>query len=208
MYEKLTSLLVTIGILLLIPVIWASLAAEQIAQLDTVITTTIYNSINSPTAVDIFTFITTFTIGNWPGVLMAIGFFIWKKRYLALAIYSIGAIIITFGVKLLQEQLARPRPFLTVKDITALTTGVSNDFGFPSGHTTMAFFVAYYITNAIEMKWQLKLALYILAALVAFSRIYLGVHYFLDTIAGVILGIAVARIAMLFTPAKSFKTVA
>lgn len=204
MYEKLTSLLVTIGMILLIPVIWAGISFAEVSQLDTVITTSIYNSINSPIAVTVLAFITTYAIGNWPGVLAAMGFFIWKKQYKALGLYAVFAVAITFGIKFLQERLARPRPFLAIKDITALTTEVNNDFGFPSGHTTMAFFVAYYITNTVEMKWPIKLAIYLLAVLVGFSRIYLGVHYFLDTVAGAILGIALARIAVLLVSKKQY----
>lgn len=60
-----------------------------------------------------------------------------------------------------------------------------NDYSFPSGHATFSFTMAT-LLSAYEPGW--KTGLYTLAILISFSRIYLGVHYPLDVIAGGILG--------------------
>jgi undecaprenyl-diphosphatase len=59
---------------------------------------------------------------------------------------------------------------------------------FPSGHATVAFACATVLSVATP---RLALPLYSLAALIAFSRVYVGVHYPLDTLAGAALGAAI-----------------
>ena len=58
---------------------------------------------------------------------------------------------------------------------------------FPSGHATTAFAAAA-VVGALYPR--LRIPVYGLAALVGLSRVYLGVHYTLDVLAGAALGIA------------------
>lgn len=62
-------------------------------------------------------------------------------------------------------------------------------FSFPSGHATVAFACATVLALAVP---RLAVPLYALAALVAFSRVYVGVHYPGDVLAGAVLGVALA----------------
>jgi undecaprenyl-diphosphatase len=60
---------------------------------------------------------------------------------------------------------------------------------FPSGHATSTFGAAV----AVSRMWpQTRLVWWALAILIGYSRIYLGHHYPLDVIGGVVLGIAIA----------------
>ena len=77
----------------------------------------------------------------------------------------------------------RPRPFLQIEDLTVLGS-LPHSFSFPSGHTVCAFAVAFIIWRMCR-GWQRWLVM-ILAALMAFSRLYLGVHYPSDVLAGVV----------------------
>jgi undecaprenyl-diphosphatase len=56
---------------------------------------------------------------------------------------------------------------------------------FPSGHAATSFAAATVIAAAAP---RLRIPLYVLAALVAWSRVYVGVHYPLDVIGGAIYG--------------------
>ncbi|MBN1600728.1 MAG: phosphatase PAP2 family protein [Chitinispirillaceae bacterium] len=59
---------------------------------------------------------------------------------------------------------------------------------FPSGHTSTAFAAA---TFLVLLYGGFFWSSYLIALFVAYSRIYLGVHFFLDTAAGAVLGIVV-----------------
>lgn len=95
---------------------------------------------------------------------------------------------------LLKNIVARPRPYTIeewsiIKDAAnELLVGLPDDWSFPSGHTSASFAAATAIF-CCNKKWGI--ASYVLAVLIAFSRIYLYVHYPTDVIAAVIIGIAV-----------------
>lgn len=65
----------------------------------------------------------------------------------------------------------------------------SDEFSFPSGHTSAAFLMVTLLT--LFFGWPFAL-LYIWAASVAFSRIVLGVHFPSDTLVGACLGSSIA----------------
>jgi undecaprenyl-diphosphatase len=87
-------------------------------------------------------------------------------------------------VHLLKELLPRKRPYLTLEK-TKYPEEPLQDHSFPSGHTTAIFSI---ITPYILFYPDLTTGLLSLALCVGISRIYLGLHYPSDVIAGVILG--------------------
>lgn len=92
--------------------------------------------------------------------------------------------ICEFGVKNL---VARPRPFM-IDSSYALLIAAPASFSFPSGHTLSSFLAATVITRApIARGW--KIAAWIMAVAIAFSRLYLFVHFPTDVLAGAIIGI-------------------
>ena len=62
-------------------------------------------------------------------------------------------------------------------------------YSFPSGHATVSFACATVLAVAVPRLW---IPLYVLATLIAFSRVYVGVHYPGDVIVGAALGVAIA----------------
>ena len=59
-------------------------------------------------------------------------------------------------------------------------------YSFPSGHATVGFACATVLALAVP---RLRMPLFALAALISFSRVYVGVHYPFDVIAGAVLGL-------------------
>jgi undecaprenyl-diphosphatase len=95
-----------------------------------------------------------------------------------------GLISSNIVVYVLKAIVARPRPFDMLSGVHVLE---NETFGsFPSGHAANAFLAAFLLAQAYpKYRWWF----YGLAAVVAFSRVYMGVHYPLDVVAGALLGL-------------------
>ena len=87
---------------------------------------------------------------------------------------------------ILKPLVARPRPF-DINEGISLLIARPDDYSFPSGHTGASF-------AATSVLWRcdskLKVPALILAVLIAFSRMYLYVHYPSDILTGMLLGTA------------------
>ncbi len=94
---------------------------------------------------------------------------------------------------ILKPWVARVRPC----DVTAIQLLVPrpNDFSFPSGHTAAAFATASALFFSRKRLW---IPIAIFSVLMAFSRLYLYVHYPSDVLAGAILGIILGWVAYKF----------
>lgn len=93
---------------------------------------------------------------------------------------------------LLKNLVARTRPYEVVEGLNRLIEK-QKDFSFPSGHTGSSFASA--IVCFLELPKKYGVVLLILAVLIAWSRLYLGVHYPTDVLAGAAIGIAAAFFA-------------
>lgn len=112
-----------------------------------------------------------------------------RKAGLAMAIALISYLIA--GDFILKPLFARPRPC----DVnTAVTILVNRPHGhsFPSGHTASAFAAAFalWLQNR-----KLGVPALVLAAFIAFTRLYLYVHFPTDILGGVVLGLALGALA-------------
>ena len=139
-------------------------------------------------AVDVLMpFITRFGNGGviWI-VLTVILLLIPKTRKTGLIL---GAALILDGILcnlLLKNLVRRIRP-CDINDAVRLLIPYPSDYSFPSGHTAVSFAAASALYFAGE-KYLWKAAL-VLAAFIAFSRMYLYVHYPTDILGGALLGI-------------------
>ena len=111
-----------------------------------------------------------------------------KKTRKVSVMIGVVLIISTFlcnGV--LKILIGRPRPYVMLGIKILITDPIGDSF--PSGHSTSSFAVAGILAMNLKIygKWFL-----ILAGAIAFSRIYLYVHYPTDVLAGVLLGSACA----------------
>lgn len=91
---------------------------------------------------------------------------------------------VTLVVQIFKYLVARVRPYDDLLNVIALRT--EKDFSFPSGHTATAFACAVFMSSLLS---GMGLLIMLLAALIGYSRIYLGVHYPSDVIAGGLIGV-------------------
>ena len=105
----------------------------------------------------------------------------------------IGALITNVTLKPL---VGRIRPWLVVEGLTALVEETDLR-SFPSGHTTAAFAFAGAVLCSTPVKRWRALALAV-AGLMAFSRLYVGVHYPTDVLAGVVVGLLAGALSWQF----------
>lgn len=106
------------------------------------------------------------------------------------------ALLITLGLSwvvndcVFKPIFQRPRPYLVIRELLPLVPR-RTDFSFPSGHTATAFASAYALTRLLDKRWAW---IYILSALIAFSRIYLGMHYPTDVLGAILTGTLTAAV--------------
>lgn len=87
---------------------------------------------------------------------------------------------------LLKNIVARPRPFDSYAQILPLITRPT-DYSFPSGHTCASFACALVYLRMLPKKFGIPAV--ILAGMIAFSRLYLGVHYPGDVLVGFLVAV-------------------
>lgn len=95
---------------------------------------------------------------------------------------------------ILKNLIKRDRPAASIDTYTAWITP-SDKFSFPSGHTAAAFLFACLVANFYPL---FALPCFIWASLIGASRVFLGVHYPTDTVAGATLGTSCALIGIHF----------
>ena len=114
----------------------------------------------------------------------------YRKGGIAMLIaLSVGAI---FGNLIVKPLVARPRPFHGIEELQLLIKSPTG-FSFPSGHTLSSFSGAF-VLNHINRKFGYFA--FPLAILIAFSRLYLYVHFPSDVLVGAILGIAISYLTV------------
>lgn len=116
-------------------------------------------------------------------VLMLISVKTRKAGAAALTGLTAGALVTNLIVK---NAVARIRPYDRMTELF-LMIEKQHDFSFPSGHTCASFAAAYAMYRALPGKKGVPFL--ILAVLVSFSRLYVGVHYPSDVIAGAVVGL-------------------
>jgi len=117
-----------------------------------------------------------------------------KVLYQLLLLYGVQAVI-SYGLKFL---LQRPRPISVAPFLWKLSAGPGEilDPSFPSAHTLGAFMMATLLSHRFPRYWP---PFFLVAVFIAWTRIYLGLHYPTDVIAGALLGYGVTRIFLFRT---------
>ena len=124
--------------------------------------------------------------------LLAAAGLLLSKKYRRYGAAMLGALAAGFliGNLCLKPLAARPRPCWLEE--TALLIASPSDYSFPSGHTLSSVIGAVMLCAADR---RFGWAAVPLAALIAFSRLYLFVHFPSDVLGGAVLGLAVGLTA-------------
>lgn len=110
--------------------------------------------------------------------------------------FLLGFILTVFIVELpLKNFFQRPRPYLyNSNQFEQLSTNFNcSGFSFPSGHAATAFASATILAFFDKKRGWFY---YLIAFLIAYSRIFLYCHYFLDVLAGGLLGHAIGKMVL------------
>ncbi len=186
------SLHLVIGLVVSAICLWvfAKLAREVLSEQEfTLIDNSIAADLHlyaTPLATQVFLILSAFGFQILYLVALVVGlYFILKRAWLRLSLWIaalVGGQVLNL---LLKDWFARPRPVFSDPLAVALF------YSFPSGHATMSLIayglIAYFLWTSAAPRFPRRLAtvaLTLLILLIGLSRLYLGVHYFSDVIAG------------------------
>ena len=148
-----------------------------------------------------FVFCATYLIFAMIALVLGYVAVAWKTSHFEGRVENLAHVVWASILGFIMEQVVgflwfRLRPFAAFEGVTKLADRLATEKSFPSAHATFAFALAFGV--ALHNKtWGRTLL--VLAALVAFGRVAVGVHYPTDVLAGALVGFVAAKIA---APAK------
>ncbi len=166
---------------------------EQLQQLDT----SLFIGINSGIKNTLLDLLCPFMRkqSNWYLLYAVLGYFLYEKYRMRFLWILLGAAILVLvsdqvSANLIKNTVQRLRPCNNpdLKDQVRLLVHCGSGFSFISAHATNHFAIAFFISSFYaELKWARPVAI-LWASLIAFSQVYVGVHYPSDVLAGAALG--------------------
>jgi membrane-associated phospholipid phosphatase len=120
------------------------------------------------------------------GMVIAAVFYLVGDRRLAYEI-AWGTLVLWIIVEIMKALFRRSRPFVRLTQ-TRIVGRQERGRSYPSGHTSQAFYMATLLSQHLDFRFTVSVSLYLVAVLVAVTRMYVGAHYPRDVLAGSILG--------------------
>lgn len=126
-------------------------------------------------------------------IALGVGLLFFKKtRKCGVCVLLSMLLSMLVGKEFLKNMVERTRPFVADPTVVLKVTPPSS-YSFPSGHTLDAFTSA----TAIFMYYRKPgIAAFVVASLIAFSRMYLFMHYPTDILGGIVIAVGVAVIVV------------
>lgn len=137
-------------------------------------------------------------------IVMAILLILYPERRRAGFSVMIGMLLsLLINNLFIKNVVRRVRPYEVINGLESLI-GKMGEFSFPSGHTATSFVAATIIACMLPQK-RYGIAAIILAAMIGFSRIYIGVHYPTDVLFGAASGALIGMLVVWFSSLKDKK---
>ena len=116
------------------------------------------------------------------------------KKYRKYGVYLLVGLLIglLLGNGVLKNLIARPRPFSFRPEVSLIILPPGS-FSFPSGHTLSSFIAAFILLRADK---RFGVGGMILATLIAFSRLYLYVHFLTDILGAILLAFCISCVVL------------
>jgi membrane-associated phospholipid phosphatase len=149
------------------------------------------NSLNNPVSDSFFKYITNLGDGLFIPFFVVIMLSIrYRYAFLLLLVYAISGLFTQLLKRAFFAEIVRPTKYLDGIVQLHLVPGIDQLCcqSFPSGHATTAFGVMICFAMTFQHNF-LKLCCFILAACIAYSRVYLSQHFLVDIVAGSIIGV-------------------
>lgn len=160
----------------------------------------IQENIRNPYLDPIFKAITHMGDGGIIWIVLTLIMLCFKKTRYAGICSGIALLgVFFFNNQLLKKLFNRTRPYETINDLICIVSPAV-DASFPSGHTCTGFAFVAATYGLVQKKYSYFLLL--LASLIAFSRLYVGIHYPTDVLGGVVVGILIGLLAKQITKRK------
>lgn len=171
-----------------------------ITEIDTAILLWIQDNLRTPAMTSFWRVITLFGDSGifWIAAVFVL-LLIPSKRKTGLTC-AVSMILVFTATYALKYTVCRLRPYDACTDILPLVKKL-RDYSFPSGHTSLSFSVSLILMRLEDKKIWIPAIL--LSILIALSRLYLGIHYPSDVIAGFFIALAGSAIAFRLT--KNFR---
>lgn len=148
----------------------------------------IQNCLRTPFGDAVMPAITSFSDNGEVWIILGIVLLFFKKtRKLGFAVLTALLLKVIFCDNVIKPLVARPRPFVENPAAKVLVE-LPSSYSFPSGHTSGSFCAAMALVFGRAKKW-LWIPSVVLASLIAFSRLYVYVHYPTDILGGIVLGV-------------------
>ncbi|MBR5377140.1 MAG: phosphatase PAP2 family protein [Lachnospiraceae bacterium] len=157
----------------------------------------IQNNLRNPVLDPVMAIITHLCNGAFIWIaLIVLLLMIKKTRRTGIACTAALLINVTIVNLIIKNLVGRIRPYDVISELELLIER-QWDSSFPSGHTASSFAVAFAFFLKTPKKYGIPAL--VLAALIGFSRLYVGVHYPSDVLCGMIIGMLSAFIAVKVT---------
>lgn len=117
------------------------------------------------------------------------------KRTRRMGVYCAASMLLTLLVVNLciKPLAARTRPYELIQGLEILVSR-PHDYSFPSGHSANSLTCAWTLFRLAPKKYGVPAL--VLAVLIALSRLYVGVHFPTDVLAGVAIGVLLSEVAL------------